>query len=186
MKLITLIIFLNIGLFKVNSCDCCNENKSSGSGSSSQKPPKQIDISGRTIEELNISSLCNNKIDVCSGIDSFDLKAFSDFLKNPVENLYDVLKSYKSSGKIKIGAIYKRLGSSTYTDVIIFVSSDVVSSLGLDTNNNKLHRLNSQIYYFYYSSFESNDITIENNNITIENKDNAFAKLDIFKLRWTD
>ena len=52
MKLITLIIFLNIGLFKVNSCDCCNGNKSSGSGSSSQKPPKQIDISEKTIEKL--------------------------------------------------------------------------------------------------------------------------------------
>ena len=112
MKLITLIIFLNIGLFKVNSCDCCNWNKSSGSGSSSAKTGSPlIDISGKKVEELDISSLCNNKIKVCPGIDSIDLKAFSIFLKKSVENLKDVLKSYKSSGEIKIGVIYRQLGS---------------------------------------------------------------------------
>ena len=65
-------------------------------------------------------------------------------------------------------------------DFIIFVSSDVVPSLGLDTNNNKLHKLNNQIHYFYYL-FSHND-----NKITIDNKDNVFANLDIPKLKWKD
>ena len=177
MKLITLIIFLNIGLFNVNSCDCCNGSKSSGSGSSSQKPPKQIDNSGKTIDNLEAVS------DWVTVFRDDNVNAFRTFLKANKSNLENDLCDFFSKGKIRV-FFEGRLDGGT--DVIIFVSSDVVSSLCLDTNNNKLHKLNDQIYYFYYLFFDSNDITIENNNITIENKDNVFAKLDISKLKWKD
>ena len=172
MKLITLIIFLNIGLFKVNSCDCCNENKSSGSGSSSQKPPKQIDNSGKTIEKLEPLLVINE----VPGLGDDNIDAFRTFLEVDKSDLEDDLDGFSKQKKIRV--FYNFRGDES-TDVIIFVSSDVVSLLGIDTNNNKLHRLNNQIYYFYYLFFN-------NNKITIENKDNVFANLDISKLKWTD
>jgi len=173
MKLITLIIFLNIGLFKANSCDCCNGNKSSGSGSSSQKPPKQIDNSGKTIEKLEPLLV----IDEVPGLGDDNIDAFRTFLNDDKSNLEGVLDGFSRQKKIRV--FYNFRGDES-TDVIIFVSSDVVPSLGLDTNNNKLHRLNNQIYYFYYLYFNNNGYKI------IENKDSVFAKLDISKLRWTD
>ena len=172
MKLITLIIFLNIGLFKVNSCDCCNGNKSSGSGSSSQKPPKQIDNSGKTIEKLEPLLVINE----VPGLGDDNIDAFRTFLEVDKSDLEDDLDGFSKQKKIRV--FYNFRGDES-TDVIIFVSSDVVSLLGIDTNNNKLHRLNNQIYYFYYLFFN-------NNKITIENKDNVFANLDISKLKWTD
>ena len=173
MKLITLIIFLNIGLFKVNSCDCCNENKSSGSGSSSQKPPKQIDNSGKTIEKLEPLLVINE----APGLGNDNVEAFRTFLNDDKSNLEGVLDGFSRQKKIRV--FYNFRGDES-TDVIIFVSSDVVPSLGLDTNNNKLHRLNNQIYYFYYLFFNNNGY------IMIENKDSVFAKLDISKLKWKD
>ena len=182
MKLITLIIFLNIGLFKVNSCDCCNENKSSGSGSSAAKSGSPlIDINGKTIEKLDKLLI----IGVCEVLevhqDNFDV--FCCFLKKNISNIEYSYNKFFQDDKIKV---FFKDREGVGADIIIFVSSDVVSSLCLDTNNNKLHKLNDQIYYFYYLFFDSNDITIENNNITIENKDNVFAKLDISKLKWKD
>lgn len=172
MKLITLIIFLNIGLFKVNSCDCCNGNKSSGSGSSSQKPPKQIDISEKTIEELQILKYAH--VSESKEIDDYDVNAFNRFFKTKILNFASRLVGFACEKKIRI--FFKKVAID-YNEVITFMSSDVVSSFGFDVNHANLHKLNDQIYYFYYRITDD---------IILDNKDNVFSNLDISKLKWTD
>ena len=170
--MIALIIFLNIGLFKVYSCDCCNGNKSSGSGSSSQKPSKQIDISGRAIEELQILKYAD--VSESKEIDDYDVNAFNRFFKTKILNFASRLVEFACEKKIRI--FFKKVAID-YNEVITFMSSDVVSSFGFDVNHANLHKLNDQIYYFYYRITDD---------IILDNKDNVFSNLDISKLNWID
>ena len=169
-----LLFFFIFGLFNVNSCDCCKGNKSSGSASSAAKSGSHLkDISWRSIEELEklliIGSVNADKVE------DNDVCVFKNFLGVIKDDLKCILAYFLSRKKIRV--FFKdRVGE--VADVIFFLSSDVVSKLGLGINNAKLHKINNQIYYFYF--FDGiNDLEFENN-------DNVFANLDISKLKWKD
>ena len=170
-----LLFFFIFGLFNVNSCDCCKGNKSSGSASSAAKSGSPLnDISGRSIEELEELPIIGAKRG--SQIKDSDIRVFDHFTgsKYKYSDLGDFLATCFNQGKIRV--FYKD-GVNGCSDVINFVSSDVVSSLRIDTNKAGLHKLNDQIYYFYY--FLGSKIRIGYN-------DNVFANLDISKLKWND
>ena len=168
-----LLFFFIFGLFKVNSCDCCKGNKSSGSDSSDAKSGSPlIDISGKTIEEFEILKYAD--VRESKKIDSYDENAFNRFFKTKIFNLNSRLVGFACEKKIRI--FFKKI-SFGCNEVITFMSSDVVSSFGFDVNHANLHKLNDKIYYFYYRI--TNDIILDNN-------DNVFANLDISKLKWYD
>ena len=169
-----LLFFFIFGLFNVNSCDCCNGNKSSKSSSSAAKSGSPlIDISGRAIEELE--KLLIIGVDEASRVEKSDVFVFVKFFGVIDVNLKNSLDVFLNQEKIRVFFLnIKGVG----VDVIIFVSSDVVSQLGLDTNKAELHKLNDQIYYFYYFNGKGG--------IEVDNNDNVFANLDISNLKWYD
>ena len=168
-----LLFFFIFGLFNVNSCDCCNGNKSSKSSSSAAKSGSPlIDISGKTIEELEKFLIIG--VDELTNVQDDNLIVLRTFLKTNIGNLEVLFGDFFKQKKIRV---FYKAREGGCTDVITFVSSDVVSSLCFDINNANLHKLNNQIYYFYYWYF---------NSITIANNGNAFANLDISKLKWND
>ena len=170
-----LLFFFIFGLFKVNSCDCFNGNKSSGSDSSAAKSGSPlIDISGKKVEELESLSIIGVKLGV--QVDSTDVRAFKYFIED--EHVQPEILLTLSFIDKKIRVFYKKVEGGG-DDVIIFVSSDIVSQLGLDTNKSELHKLNNQIYYFYY-------LFSKEYKLCLDNKDNVFANLDISKLKWND
>ena len=171
-----LLFFFIFGLFNVNSCDCCKGNKSSGSASSDAKSGSPlIDISGKKVEELESLPIIGAKNG--SQLHGSDISVFNCFTGNKYEHsvLGDFLAKCFNQEKIRV--FYKD-GVHGGSDVINFVSSDVVSSLCLDINNANLHKLNNQIYYFYYFLLGSK--------VKIGNNDNVFANLDISNLKWYD
>ena len=139
-----LLFFFIFGLFNVNSCDCCKGNKSSKSASSDAKSGSPlIDISGRKTEQLV-------DIDVeakGSSVGDYDVYVFENFFKVNRFNLKALLNIYSNQGKIRV---FFKEKEDVGNNVIIFVSSYVVSNLSLDTNKAELHKLNDHIYYFYY------------------------------------
>ena len=170
-----LLFFFIFGLFKVNSCDCCNGNKGSKSSSSAAKSGSPLNaISGRAIEELD--ELLIIGVEEVREVHKDNIEVFCSFQKKNISNIGYYYSEFFQDGKIKV---FVKGIKDVGVDIIIFVSSDIVSQLGLDTNKSELHKLNNQIYYFYY-------LFSKEYKLCLDNKDNVFANLDISKLKWND